>query len=61
MFEFRTRSHCQQKSSTPEIKGAANPQIYHSNGLTILNLDHKGLRQNRESKAGFPLKQFAHC
>ena len=29
----------QEKSSAPAIKGAANPQMYHSDGLKILNLD----------------------
>ena len=34
-----TRSHYQKKSSAPEIKAAANSEMYHSDGLKILNLD----------------------
>ena len=45
------RSHYQEKSSAPEIKGAANPQMYHSNGLKILTLDLRGLGRDRESEA----------
>ena len=38
----------------PEIKGAVNLQMYDSNGLKILNLDLRGLEQDRESKGGAP-------
>ena len=33
------RSHYQEKSSAPEIKGATNLQMYYSDGLKILTLD----------------------
>ena len=38
-YDSNIRSHYQEKPSTPEIKDAANPQMYHSDGLKILNLD----------------------
>ena len=38
-LELRPGAIYQGKSSAPEIKGNANPQMYHSEGLKVLNLD----------------------
>ena len=49
------RSHYQEKLSAPEIKGAANPQMCHSDGLNLLYLDLRGLGRDRESEGGAPI------
>ena len=46
------RSHYQDKSSAPEIKGIASPQMCHGDRLRILNLDLRGQGQDKESKGG---------
>ena len=45
-------SHYQETPSAPEIKGTANQQMYHANGLKILNSALRGLGQDRESEGG---------
>ena len=46
------RSHYQEESSAPEIKGVTDQLMYHSDGLKILNLDIRGLGRDRESEGG---------
>ena len=52
LLVIRTKSPCQEKSSAPEIKGTPNRQMYHSDGLKILNLDLRGLGRDRKSESG---------
>ena len=37
------KNHYREKSSALETKNSVNSQMYHSDGLKILNLDLKGL------------------
>ena len=47
----KIRDQYQEKSYAPEIRDAANLQMYDSNGLKlILNLDFRGVGQDRESE-----------
>ena len=50
---YTSRSHYQEKSFVPEIKGAANPQMCHCDGLEILNLEDWGETGNLKAALDF--------
>ena len=57
LFKDCIRSHYPEKSSAPEIKGAARPQMYHSNGLKIFEtLDDWGETGNPKGELDWVAK-----